>query len=379
MLTVEDRGLIFDAASQPPERRIAYFTSLCLLESGDLLCGFQNGPSKHSPDSKIGLCRSRDGGRTWTELPAPFEHVLGGVPGSLSGAEVVEASPGKLLLFATWFDRSDRSRPLFDPETEGILKSKQLIAISHDGGDSWSRWRGLDTGELRGTALTGPAVRFPDGRIVFAFESFKEFDDPRPARHGAWLLVIGDGGETFSPPLLLAQDPHHEVYYWDQRLCVGPGANEFVALFWTHDLAKKRDLAVHLRRGKLVGDSLALGPIIDTQIPGQIAAPLWLDERRLLAFVVDRGQPGTMTLWESVDGGKSWPSADKLVVYTHEERAAISQGKENIDFAQYWEDMGKWSFGHPAIRRLPDGAVLLAWYAGSPDIMNLHWARLRDA
>src|SRR5690606_33488545 len=102
------------------------------------------------------------------------------------------------------------------------------------------------------------------------------------------------------------------------------------------------------------------------------------DEKRLLAFVVDRGQPGTMTLWESPDGGQSWPASESLVVYVHEERAAISQGKENVDFAQYWEDMGKWSFGHPAIRRLWDGGVLVAWYAGSPDCMSLHWARLRD-
>jgi hypothetical protein len=83
-----------------------------------------------------------------------------------------------------------------------------------------------------------------------------------------------------------------------------------------------------------------------------------------------------MTLWASADGGASWPAKDRLVVYTHDERAALSQGRENIDFAQYWEDMGKWSFGHPAIRRLPNGAVLLAWYAGAPDCMSLHWARV---
>jgi hypothetical protein len=67
------------------------------------------------------------------------------------------------------------------------------------------------------------------------------------------------------------------------------------------------------------------------------------------------------------------------VVHTHDERAALSQGRENIDFKQYWEDMGKWSFGHPALRRLTDGRLLLAWYAGSPDRMSLHWARVRSA
>ena len=43
----------------------------------------------------------------------------------------------------------------------------------------------------------------------------------------------------------------------------------------------------------------------------------------------------------------------------------LTQGRENIDFNQYWDDMGKWTFGHPAIRQLPDGHLLLAWYAGA--------------
>src|SRR5689334_9155595 len=125
MLRLENKGVIFDAALQPPLGRIAYFTSLCPLRSGTILCGFQNGPSKHGPTSTIRLCRSQDGGQTWDLLPTWFETRIAGVPGSLAAAEMVEAAPGRLLLFATWFDRSDPARPLFDPVTQGVLKSKQ--------------------------------------------------------------------------------------------------------------------------------------------------------------------------------------------------------------------------------------------------------------
>ena len=37
--------------------------------------------------------------------------------------------------------------------------------------------------------------------------------------------------------------------------------------------------------------------------------------------------------------------------------------------------MGKWSFGHPAIRRLQDD-WLVAWYAGTPAAMSIHWAKI---
>ena len=193
--------------------------------------------------------------------------------------------------------------------------------------------------DLKGCAITGPAVQWDDGTIALAFESFKEFDDLGLGRHAAWMLLSHDGGETFSSPLLVAQHPEHEVYYWDQRLCIGSEHGEWTALFWTHHLSEKRDLNVHLRHGSRVksaaGDRLKLQPIQTTSIPGQIAAPLWLNDDRLLAFVVDRDRPGTMTLWCSTDSGASWPQENRLIVHTHDEQAMLSQGKENVDFKQY--------------------------------------------
>ena len=153
MFIIEERGLILDATQQPPQGRISYFTSLCVLRSGTILCGCQNGPGKHAATSTTRISRSLDGGRSWELLPTSFETRIGGHPGSLSGGELVEVAPGRLLLFTTWFDRSDPAQPLFDPVTEGILKSKPLLAVSADDGQTWSDWRELPTGDLRGWPL----------------------------------------------------------------------------------------------------------------------------------------------------------------------------------------------------------------------------------
>lgn len=376
MMIVEARGLISDAVARPDRERITYFTALCPLRSGAILAGFQVGEYKHAPDNTMGVCRSIDGGETWNRLPVAFQRTLGGVPGSLAGGEMVEAAPGRVLLFATWFDRSDRARPLFDPVTEGILRSRQLMAVSHDEGTTWSDWRELPTPGLTGCAMTGPPVQWGNGTIAFPFESFKEFDDPAPARHAAWLLVSRDGGETFDKPWRVAQHPEHRLYYWDQRLCPTARPGEFIALFWTHDLLEKRDRPVHLLRATI--DETAPLPLPrETTLPGQIAAPLLLDDGRLFAFVVNRDQPGTLTLWQSPDGGQSWPADKRLVVHEQQELARLSQGREQIDFKAYWEDMGKWSFGHPALRLLAKDRLLLAFYAGAPDRMSIHWARVR--
>ena len=371
-MEIESCGLIYDAATRGPEERIAFFTSLCPLASGTILAGFQVGASKHGPGSTVRLCRTMDGGRTWNELPWRPATRLDGVPGSLAAAEVAEPEPGRLLLFSTWFDRSDPERPLFDPETEGLLRSRLLVAESKDEGETWSEWRILDTHGLTGCAGTGPAAVWPSGLLAFPFESFKEFDDPKPARHGAWVLISRDGGRTFSAPVLTAQHPEDRLYYWDQRLCVAGQDGEFASLIWTHERAAKQDRRVHFQRGT-VGKPMQVPQ--ETAITGQIAAPALLPDGRLVGFVVDRERPANMRLWVSSDGGETWlPS---LIVYEHDERALLSQGSTNIDFAQYWEDMGRWSFGHPAIRVLPDGMLLLAWYAGTPDAMSIRWARVR--
>src|SRR5262249_39993174 len=204
-MRVEARGLIDDATTKPDTEGIAFFTSLCPLRSGAILCGCQVGPSKHAPTATLRLCRSRDGGTTWQELPHRFATSLDGVPGSLAAGGLVEADPGPLLLVATWFHPRDPHPPLLAPGTGDtlhppLLPARQLLAVSAEEGDTWSQWRVLPTPGLTGCATTGPVLRWADGTIAHAFESFKEYDDPKPGHHAAWLLISRDGGRTFDQP-----------------------------------------------------------------------------------------------------------------------------------------------------------------------------------
>ena len=368
--------MICEPNQRRSDERIAAFTSLLRMESGVLLCCFQAGPAKHAPNSTVRICRSQDEGRSWELLDWKFITRWRGVTGSIATAELVEVESGRLLLIATWFDRSDPARPLFDPTTQGILPSRQLKAFSEDNGSTWTEWEEIATPGLSGCSGTGPILKWTDGTIAYPFESFKDFHDLRPGRHGAWLVVSRDHGRTFEEPVLIAQCPKGEVYYWDQRLCPGRHPGELIGLFWTHDLRQKVDLPVHACRGTLNNWRSADVELWETSIHGQIAAPLLLDDGRWLAFVVRRSRPATLTLWESADDGRSWPASNSLVIYSHDEKAMLSQGAENIDFAQYWEDMGKWTFGHPVLRSVENGQFLLAYYAGTPDATSIHWLRL---
>ncbi|MBM81285.1 MAG: hypothetical protein CMJ78_11940 [Planctomycetaceae bacterium] len=373
---VEAQGIIYDAGAAPEAEAVAYCTSLCPLASGTWMAGWQCGPEKQTPKNTIRMARSRDGGESWEQLPHRFETTWDNTPGSFLTAEMAEAEAGRLLMFTTWVNRSEPDRPLFDPDTEGLLRTRLLMAESTDEGDTWGAWSEIGTGDLTGCAITGPIIRWSDELIACTFESFKEFDDPTPVEPAAWLVMSRDGARSFSNPWRVAKHPQQEKYYWDQRLCATSTPGEFINLFWTHSRTEQRDLKVHLQRATVGEDSTeAEAEPVETAIPGQIAASAIAEDGRLLAFVVDRDRPGTMTLWQSNDNGETWPAENKLIVHTHDERAALTQGRENIDFAEYWDDMAKWSFGHPAIRPFGD-RWLLAWYAGSPERMSLHWARV---
>ena len=369
------QGLIFDASKAAENEAIAYVTSLAPLENGTVLAGWQSGPKKHSARNTIHLARSHDGGESWQRLPSHLETSWQGTPGSFLAAEMVEAEPGRVLLFTTWIDRSDPNRPLFNPITEGILPTRILYCASSDEGDTWGDWQELPTPGLKGCAVTGPVIRWSDGTLGCAFESFKEFDDPSPVEPAAWLVTSQDKGNSFGVPWQVAQHPEQMKYYWDQRLCATRTPGEFIAMFWTHHRAQQRDAYVHLLQASIHTGPQAVSAPSETDIPGQISACSVADDGRILAFVVDRGQPGTITLYQSADGGQNWPEDGRLVIHTHNEQAAITQGRDNIDYAEFWEDMGKWSFGHPAIRPLGD-EWLLAWYAGTPERMSIHWARV---
>lgn len=375
-MEIQRRGIIYDATQSSDAEKIAYTTSLVVLDSGVLLAGWQMGTEKHTPHNTIGLARSTDGGQSWQRIPHRFEHVLNGVPGSFLAAEMVEAVTGRLQIYSTWVNRTDPTLPLFNPETEGLLPTKIVVCESTDDGDSWSAWREIDTGELKGCAVTGPILKWSDGSIGCSFESFKEFDDPSPVEPGAWIVVSRDAGNSFASPTLIAQDPTHGKYFWDQRLATKSEPGAYVGMFWTHNRAEQCDMNVHIIHGSTEQVTNANTIPTETVIEGQICACA-ADGNRVLAVVVDREQPGTIALWISKDNGASWGIEDRMVLHQHDEQALLTQGRTDIDYVEYWDDMAKWSFGHPAIQKINDG-WLVAWYAGLPDRMSIHFAILSE-
>lgn len=371
-MTIVERGVIYSAAGKPENERVACFADLCRTDSGVLFSTFQLGSAKNSSDTTLCIHRSRDEGRTWQRPAFPLATAMDGIPGSLSTGEMVEVQPGRLLLMATWIDRRDPSRPLFDPVTEGILPTKIIKAFSTDEGESWSAWEEVPfPGVDYRPHGSGPMVQWPDGTIALPIESQKPCEIKEAIDvQASWMIVSRDFGRSFEPPILVARCPDHRFYYWDQRVCAGKRPGEYLALFWTHDRTLGRDVNVHFKRGSLSGG----GEILDTGIPAQISTPFVLPDGRLGALAVDRRFPGKIGLWRSADEGLSWQ--EEAPAYVHSGAARSAYGADSVKYAEVWEALEKWRFGHPAIRRLDGRRALITYYAGTELGLCIRWGRL---
>ena len=133
-MRIADRGTVYDATTAPAHARFCSFTSALLMRDGTLLVSFRAGSSKDSADENVKLMASMDEGQTWQCIKEEFEPPVPGYPPGLRGGCISEVIPGVLLGYFQWFDRSDPSRSLANPETQGVLKSRAFLANSTDHG-----------------------------------------------------------------------------------------------------------------------------------------------------------------------------------------------------------------------------------------------------
>jgi len=373
-MRILDRGIIFDAPSAPRQARFCTFPTLARLDSGRLIAGFRAGSSKDSPDEDIRIMASDDGGATWQTLFDGFGDFRPGSGGRIRGIAMTALGSHRLIASLLWIDRSNPDLPLANPKTQGILPTKVLFTQSEDDGRSWITPREVSLLPHRGNATTGPILILKDGRLALPYEAWKEYDDPNPGKHHAALRISANGGATWGELAIVAHDPQGRVLYWDQRLSMNPTNRNLIAMFWTHDRQAQQDIDIHIAWGS--PDARQWSQPTPTGIAGQICAPLALPGGRVFAAYVHRHHPPSLRALLSDDFGKTWTAAEELVFYEKKHGGPESGMGGKRAFGDYWADMSVWTFGHPTPLLLPDGSVMVVFYAGDETAMGIHWVRL---
>ena len=385
-MQITDSGILSRGQPGTP-RALLTFPTVIALNDGSLLATYRTGTTKDSDDETVEFARSVDGGRTWSEPWKPFENpTLDGLYGSMRVCYLTEMSPGRLLASALWIDRTTwPGGGLFNEETEGCLPMAVLLSDSDDNGNTWSPWRLVPMpDEIGPPSLTAPVLQLADGSLALSIETNKQYDDASP-----WMQKVvffhnykyqNDSANSVSEqdpvedrnweePVIAGEDPTGRIFYWDLRCGVAPDGR--VAIFaWTYDTVANRYLNIHRRISADSGHTWT--DVEDLGFADQAARPAMLADGRVVLPYVDRFGSRSIRarLAPAIDA--PFDPATQVVIYSQEQVA----GDQTDSTSDLLSEMSLWTFGLPYAETLHDGTVLVVYYAGTDETMNIHWARI---
>jgi hypothetical protein len=368
-MRINDAG-VFAAAQPGSPQTILTFPAALALESGQLVASYRTGTAKDTDDEAIEVRRSTDLGRTWSPPQRPFgSPVVDGHRGSLKVCYFTQIGPRHLLAGALWVDReSHPGKPLFNPDTEGCLPMAVLLADPHEDGVTWSPWRKVTMpADIGPPSLTNPIIKLEDGTLAMSVETNKVYSDATKWFQRVVFRHSSDQGQTWAPPVITACDPTGRIRNWDQRVCVDP--NGCVAAFqWTYDTGTEKYLNMHRRVSRDNGRTWSSAE--DLGFADQAAHPAVLPDGRVVLAWVDRFDTQTIRarMAPAVDG--PFDPDTEVTLYTHAHATA-----GDVDTAGAL-GLSVWSFGLPYAEALPDGNVLVLYYAGTEQHMDIRYARL---
>lgn len=349
------------------------FPSIARTADSRLWATWRVGSQKDSADGAIWLSDSRDRGRTWSsprEIFAPS--MRAGKLREPHYGPLTALRDGRLLCTVMWVDRSDPTKPLFNPETSGLLPMQTLFFESVDEGETWREIGEMDSAPYHTPlAITGPVLELPDAQgWTCPFEVNKPYKCSDPWRHAAAWKFSFDEGRTWPHCVEVANDPAGRLMYWDAHAVV-VARSHCLATFWTFDHAENCDRTIHLAESHDYGTTWSAPR--DLGIVGQVVEPVPLGGNRLLLIVVDRFETRSICAFLSNDMGHTFD--ESIVVYRHPE-SVVEEGK-NAATADYLQDMELWTFGRVQAAVFDDDHVAVAYYAGDRASTGIYCASLR--
>ncbi len=356
-MKIVDRGFI----TKPPHNKAFNsntFPCIEKLPSGRWLAAFKASERKSDcPFQHAVLTWSDDEGRTWDPAFEPVKLPdIDGTPGQSRIAYFLSLGGKRVLMLLNWVDSSDTSKPYYDPAEESLKDTRIFCAFSEDEGESWSAPRLMDTAPIHApTPLTGAPFMLGDGTIACQFEINKAPGDPSKWVHRSALIFSRDGGESWGDVSIVTDVP--DMYYWDQRPNVLSDGKTVVDFFWTLDGAKGEYVNIHARESADGGRTW--GSLWDTGIYGQPGQPADLRDGRLAFIEIDRTGSPVITVRTSLDHGHTF--GESLTVY---DSSLSKQDSRQISMNDAWDEMARFSVGHPTLLYLGGGTLLAYYYAG---------------
>jgi hypothetical protein len=340
------------------------------LVKGTLMLAHRIGSSRVSSDGSIQLLLSNDDGASWIPRGRPFDLKFPGQVFDLHAAPICAIEGGTVLSVIGVMDRSNLAQLWRNPTTDGRVPLKMFSSVSGDRGQTWSSPRLIELPDCP-QAIAYEVKHLSSGRVIAAFETFKDYEDAGPWKYQAGSMVSDDGGASWTRAGVepLTAD---EIMWWDPRFCeLADG--RLVQFYHAFNYREGKDLPVHVAWSEDQGRTWSHP--VSTGIVGQESYPVFLPRGVLLLAVQCRHEPRGITVHVSTDAGLTFDSSRSVQIYKHEGES-LGQADGSITASEYFDDMDARTFGHPSGVALSGSAALFCYYTGTRRRAAIHATRV---
>ena len=341
-----------------------------LLADGSVACLYRKGTTKHSYDGILVMQTSRDQGATWGAQTVLFDGVDRKPRETAGTAGLCQTRDGDLLVLFDVVEGLERYVYRFD-EAGDKCPLRVYAKRSVDNGRSWSDDTLLSISGLAKAGIIARPFILGDGTVFAPIE----YETPTGAI-GSAAAFSEDDGLTFEPPVICAADPDGALSLCDARYCLLPDGR-ILLLLWT--FMQENEETIEVRRCFSEDNGRTWTEPVSTGFIGQITTPLALATGEVIAVSNCRLPPEGIRLWYSPDGGCTWDAADSLQMWDAEASRVLAQPvaerPEQKQNEGVWEALARFSFGTPDLLQLPDGSILMTYYATEKGVSHIRACR----
>ena len=324
--------------------RQAIFPGIVQLADGELVALFTIGEAFDSANTRAYMTRSSDEGRTWSAPTRPWQKETS--PQESESFKPLLLRDGTLVATGYVFVRPTPTTPVVDPDTFELLRLRNKVAFSSDGGRSWSEPDYFDV-EGEPLELSGPCIELSSRRLLGATAPFHLRKDG----HAGWIIASDDKGRSWFKLSEFYRSPGTNVATWECRLCeMSPGRVAVIA--WAYDNATGANRDNILALSDDGGETFRT---IETGVHGQASNVLWLGGDKLLTIHAHREAPIGLVVRRVDLRSGTFAIEEELDLLRKTDMAS-----ETADIRKQFASL---KFGQPSLLRLASGDILAACWS----------------
>lgn len=362
--TIAEQGFVIRQSPVARGTDIAIGPRVVMLPDGEAVCSFMFTAKTATNDFVPALCRSSDGGRTWSEPQLVWPHLRD--EWSLFVSISRDPYSGRLFLYGLRTPIDVPGESIWSDATQGLKANELVWSASRDDGRTWTEPAVIPMPIAGSAEAPGPLCVTRTGRWVVCYSPSNTFDpNLRVDRSQVVVLWSDDRGATWR---------HTSMLRFDHP---GIGAAEA----WVIELSDGRLLGTCWRipdDGTELPNAYALSadggatwtPTNSTGTLGQTTALAPLTDGRALFLYNQRkhGDPG-------IRMAVVRPSPTSFGI-EHEDYLWRAETRTQSDTSGDLSQWSDFSFGEPAITPLPDGSLLGMLWCIQPSGSGIRYVRL---